>query len=358
MSFLLRLRDRLVASARFQQAAARFPLTRRVARGQARALFDLCAGFVYAQVLVACVELDLFETVAARPLSGEVLAARLQVPEAAMMTLLNAACALRLLARAAGDTFRLGSLGAALRGNPGAVAMIRHHRLFYADMADPVALLRGETSPALRQFWPYQGEGQAAAYSKLMADSQPMIAAEVLAAYDFRRHRCLLDIGGGDGSFLAAVAARAPGLRLQLFDLPAVVALAAARFDSAGLSSRASAHGGNFHRDPLPAGADIITLIRVLHDNDDETVLRILRAARAVLPPDGVLLIAEPMAGTTGAPRVGEAYFGFYLLAMGNGRPRRPTELRNLLHEAGFTTARELPVSQPMLARVLTTHPL
>lgn len=353
MKFWLRLRDRLLASARFQQAAARFPLTRRVARREARALFDLCAGFVYSQVLVACVELDVFEQLAAGPVAPEVLAARLDVPPAAIMTLLNAACALRLLAPVAEAKFRLGALGAALRGNPGAVAMIRHHRMFYADMADPVALLRGETSPALRQFWPYQGQGQAEAYSKLMALSQPMIAAQVLAAYDFRRHRCLLDVGGGDGSFLAAVTARAPALRLQLFDLPEVAALAAAR-----LSSGAMVRGGDFRNDPLPTGADLVTLIRVLHDNDDATVLRILQAVHAVLPPDGVLLIAEPMAGTPSARQVGEVYFGFYLLAMGNGRPRRLLELQGLLRQAGFAAAREHFVGQPMLARVFTTSPL
>ncbi len=55
-----------------------------------------------------------------------------------------------------------------------------------------------------------------------MAASQPMIAQQVLSAYSFRGHRCLLDIGGGDGSFLSAVAAQAPKLRCVLFDLPAV----------------------------------------------------------------------------------------------------------------------------------------
>ena len=39
---------------RFQRFAASFPLTKPIAQRQSQALFDLCAGFVYAQVLQAC----------------------------------------------------------------------------------------------------------------------------------------------------------------------------------------------------------------------------------------------------------------------------------------------------------------
>ena len=49
-----------------------------------------------------------------------------------------------------------------------------------------------------------------AAYSTLMATSQPLVSADVLAAYKLERHRCLLDLGGGDGTFLTAAAAAAP----------------------------------------------------------------------------------------------------------------------------------------------------
>ncbi|OYV80984.1 MAG: phosphoribosylaminoimidazolesuccinocarboxamide synthase, partial [Planctomycetia bacterium 21-64-5] len=66
--------------------------------------------------------------------------------------LLNAAVSLRLLSRQ-GTCFRLGPLGAALRGNPSIAAMVAHHRMFYADLADPVALLRGQAKTQLSQFW-------------------------------------------------------------------------------------------------------------------------------------------------------------------------------------------------------------
>jgi demethylspheroidene O-methyltransferase len=355
---LFNWRNGLLASPRFQRWAAGFPLTRRIARREARALFDLCAGFVYAQVLAACVELDLFEALAAGPLSVKALALRGGLPEASMLLLLQAAVSLRLLEDAGGGAkYRLGRLGAALRGNPGIAAMVRHHRLFYADLADPLALLRGGQETSLGKFWPYAGSGgQAAEYSALMAASQPLISREILDRYDFAQHHTMLDLGGGDGSFLCAVGARAPDLRLQLMDLPDVTAQAGPRFAQAGIAARAQIFSGSFLDDALPRGADLVTLIRVLHDHGDESALKILKAARETLPPGGTLLLAEPLAGTESAEPVGDAYFSFYLLAMGSGRPRRFTEIATLLEQAGFIRIQNIATRQKMLTGLVTAR--
>jgi demethylspheroidene O-methyltransferase len=191
-----------------------------------------------------------------------------------------------------------------------------------------------------------------------MALSQPMVAAEVLAAYPFERHRCLLDVGGGEGAFVAQVARRARGLALMLFDLPAVADRAAVRLAQLGLGERTRAFGGDFLVDPLPVGADIVSLVRVLHDHDDATVLALLQAIRRALPAGGTLLIAEPMSGTQGAEPVGDAYFGFYLLAMQRGRPRTPDELKALLARAGFGQSRLIPTNTPLVTRLLVARAL
>ena len=359
-----RLRDRILANPGFQRWAARFPLTRPVARRRARALFDVCAGFVYAQILFACVELRLFEILADGWQTEAVLADRLGLAPAAARRLLDAAASLHLVQRGRGrraGAYALGRLGAAALGNPAVAPMVAHHTLFYADLADPVALLRGDAGPTrLAAYWPYAAAGDPRAlpaevtrrYTTLMAASQPAVAAEVLDAYDFGRHRRLLDVGGGNGAFLRAVGARAPRLDLHLFDLPSVVAEAPGLFAAAGMAGRAVVHGGSFLSDPLPRGADIATLVRVLHDHDDARALAILRAVRAALPPAGTLLLVEPMAGAPGAEPVGEAYFGFYLLAMGSGRARAPAELAGLLHEAGFGRPRFLPTHTPLITGI------
>eukprot|EP01037_Dinobryon_pediforme_P014351 gene14351-14475_t len=356
-------RNGVLGSPRFQRFAARFVLTRPVARARARALFDLVAGFAYSQILAACVETRLLEILAQGPLDAATIAARIDLPEPGALRLLRAAAALRLvepLTHGAISGWALGSDGAALLGNRGIAEMVAHHHLLYADLADPVALLRrGGGGGALSGLWNYAespGQGESAevgAYSALMAASQPMVAGQAIDAYRFSRHRRLLDVGGGEGAFLAAVGTHVPGLELGLFDLPAVCERAAARFANAGLAPRTTLHGGNFLTDSLPQGYDIISLVRVLHDHDDAPAMVLLRAIHAALPPGGTLFLTEPMAMTPGAEPAGDAYFGFYLLAMGSGRPRSADEIRAMMQAAGFAKTRLVATAVPLTARII-----
>ncbi len=374
-------RDRLLASPRFQHAAARFLPTRWIARRRARALFDLVAGFTYSQTLLACVRLGWFDLLLERPRSVAELATQAALDEDAAERLIAAAVALRLLERRGGargkgrsdesDDMRsdvrgdlrygLGPLGAPMAGNAAIASMVEHHALLYADLADPLALLRRRSTTALGTVWGYAASDDArsldparvAAYSSLMTHSQPLVADQILDAYSLKRHRRLLDVGGGEGAFAVAAAARHPHLFVEVFDLPAVAERARERFAAAGIAERASACGGDFARDPLPLGADVATLVRVIHDHDDERAMDVLRAVHAALPDDGVLLLAEPMAATAGAEPMGDAYFGLYLFAMGSGRPRSADRLRDMLARAGFRAVRLLPTALPIQARVL-----
>ncbi len=356
-------RNRLLAHPRFQRWASRFPLTRPVATRRAGGLFDLCAGFVYSQILFACAELKLFETLQARPCDVATIAERCGLRLEAMRRLLDAAAALHLVERH-GEGYGLGIHGAAYLGNPGIGAMVAHHAMLYRDLADPVALLKAETPDTdLARFWPYATAAKpdalaaeaVAPYSELMATSQALIADDVLDAYPFVDHACLLDIGGGDGAFLIAAAHRRPDLRLICFDLPAVAARCEAGFARERLSGRAKAVAGSFKTDPLPAGADLISLVRIAHDLDDADLAALLAKICKALPPGGILLLAEPFAETTGSERVG-AYFAMYLLAMGRGRPRSEAALTTALYAAGFARVRREATARPMLTSLIVAQ--
>jgi demethylspheroidene O-methyltransferase len=332
-----------------------------VSRRRARAALDLTIGFVYSQVLIACVELKLFDILRDGPLGVAELSARVGLSEEATRRLLDSAASLKLAKRGKDGRFGLGPLGVGFAGNPAALALVEHMPMFYADLADPVALLRGVKPTRLADFWHYGRSADAvtltaddvARYSALMAASQPMVAQIALQAYDISQHRRLLDVGGGEGIFLAAAAERVPGLQLTLFDLPAVADRARERLKEKGLVERTEIFGGDFFHDPLPVGADVVTLVRVVHDHDDAAVVQLLRNVRKAMAMGATLLIIEGMSGIKGSEPLA-AYFNFYVLAgMGSGRARRVEEIEALLQQCGFGDFRLLRNTSPTIASVL-----
>ncbi len=351
----------LMASRPFQTWAARFPLTRGIVRREGRAMFDLVAGFCHSQVLLALVELGIPDQLIGRDGTVAALALRAQMPPERMQILLNAGVAIGILRRHRDATYGVTRRGAALTGVPGLAGLILHHRTLYRDLENPVAFFRGETETELAGFWPYVfGAGAAAdptvaqTYSQLMADSQVLVAADTLAAVSFTGTKTLMDVGGGTGAFLAAVGTAWPGLKLVLFDLPAVAPAARARFETAGMINRLTIHPGSFRDESLPLGADTISLIRVLYDHADETVRALLGAVHAALPPGGQLIISEPMTGGAHPERAGDAYFALYCLAMRTGQARSVAQISDLLHGAGFTAIHAARAGRPFVTSVIT----
>jgi demethylspheroidene O-methyltransferase len=351
---------RLVANPRFQAWASHFPLTRGRARRDGAALFDVVQGFVKSQALMAMVELDLFRRLMDGPQTVDALARSCGLAPDRMQVLLQAGAAMGLLKRKSGARFALARQGAAILGVPGLEAMIRHHKAFYADLADPVALLKGPESTELSRFWPYVfGAGGtvdpevAETYSDLMAQSQTLVAQDTLRVARLSGVRRLLDVGGGSGAFLSAVGAAHPGIALDLFDLPEVAPQARARFAAANLSDRTTIHCGSFREDPLPQGADAISLIRVLYDHSDSTITSLLSKIYDSLPAGGRLIVSEPMGGGARPDLSGDVYFAFYTMAMQTGRARSDEEIRGFCKAAGFIDIRSPRPARGYVTRVL-----
>jgi demethylspheroidene O-methyltransferase len=348
---------------RLQAALARTPLVGRIARAEGAEMFGLVSGFVNSQILLALVKLRVLEALVPGPQAVASLARQAGLAEDRMAILLQGGAALGLLKRRRDGRFSLSRKGAVMLGVPGLLGMIQHHSVFYRDLADPVALLRGETATELAQFWPYVfGAGGpidpevAATYSGLMTDTQAMVAEDTLRLVDLSGRQHLMDVGGGVGAFLASAGRVNTRMRMTLFDLPAVVPEAKARFAAAGMAARVEIVPGSFRHDALPQGADTISLVRVLYDHEDETVLALLRAVHAALPEDGLLIVSEPMSGGIEPDPITDTYFAFYTLAMGTGRTRSAARIAAMMAEAGFSRIRSLPGVRPYITSAVTAR--
>ena len=342
---------------------ARVPGLKYLVRAEGRALFDIVAGFVHSQALLALVELRVLHLLQEGPMAAANLAPRCQLAPDKMQLLLQSGASLGLLKRRRDGCFALSTRGAAFLAVPGLEAMVRHHPVLYRDLADPVAFLRGETSPELARFWPYVfGAGGAtdptvtALYSGLMADSQGLVAEDTLQMVDLSGVARLLDVGGGTGAFLAAVAKKYPSLNMGLFDLPVVVEGAPVRLARAGVTNPLTVHPGSFRDDPLPMGCDAISLIRVLYDHADATVAKLLQAVFVALPPGGLLVVSEPMSGGAKPDRATDSYFAFYTAAMQTGRTRSGAEIAALMADVGYTDIRVMKGFRPFVTSVVTAR--
>ena len=344
----------LAGSAGFQKWASGNPFTRGIAKRDGEKLFDLVAGFVHSQVLAAFVQLDLATILRKEPLSAEKIAVRVGLDIRQTEVLCQAAAALGLLKRRSDATYALGRLGAALPGVPGLAQMIAHHDVLYRDLEDPIKFFKAQGETELARFWPYvfgtQGANDpevAETYSKLMSDSQGLVAEETLRALPLKGIRKLMDVGGGTGAFLRAVADQHPDLSLTLFDLPTVVA-------KADVPDGTRIVPGSFREDTLPEDVDAISLVRVLYDHADGTVQGLLRKVYTALPPGGRLIVSEPMAGGDQPTRAGDAYFAIYTLAMQTGKTRSVQEVQTHLARAGFESIAHVRTHRPFVTSVVT----
>ncbi len=111
----------------------------------------------------------------------------------------------------------------------------------------------------------------------------------------------LVDVGGGTGAMLAEILRTHRHVRGTLVDFPGTVARSAEIFEAAGVADRATAVGQSFF-DPLPAGADLYLLKKVLNDwPDPETTAILRRCAEAARPGGRVVVVGGVSAD--GAPK-------------------------------------------------------
>lgn len=363
-----------IASPAFQSWASHFPLTRPFVRRSADQLYDLVSGFVQTQVLVAALELGVLQSLLVKPRSIAELSTESGLSAARMLVLCRAAQAIKLIKHDRKDICRLDTLGAACLGVPGLVEMIAHNQLLYRDCQDPVALLKGSSSPELARFWPYVlgaaeaskrameapscwqallSDDVAERFSHLMAVTQASVARETLKAVPLGDKKHLLDVGGGYGVFLKHTHDRFPHLKLTLFDLPSVIGAAKDHLARRDEGAAIQLSPGSFLSDPLPSGADVISLIRVLYDHADATVATLLHKVYTALPPGGMLIISEPMSGGNHPVKSADVYFAFYTMAMETGRVRSIDEHFQALKRVGFQRLQILKTAEKFTTRVI-----
>jgi len=164
----------------------------------------------------------------------------------------------------------------------------------------------------------------------------------VLEAYDFSPFRTVVDVGGGNGTQLAAILRRYPSTTGILYDLPAVVERAPTNILRLGLADRCRLLGGDFFAS-IPAGSDAYVMRHVIHDWDDVAAVAILRNCRKAMGPGGRVLVIENVIPSGNGPGFGK-WLDLMMLVAG-GRERTEEQYRQLFAKAELAVHRVIPTT-------------
>ncbi len=161
---------------------------------------------------------------------------------------------------------------------------------------------------------------------------------EILLNGDWESVRTVVDVGGGTGALLAEILRAHPDVKGILVDFPKTVARAAATFEAAGVADRVQIVGQSFF-DPLPAGAGLYVLSKVLNDWPDRETVAILKRCAEAARPSGRIVISGGV-----SPDDAPASLSIETVLLG-GKTNTLAEFRELAREVGLevSAAERLP---------------
>ena len=155
-----------------------------------------------------------------------------------------------------------------------------------------------------------------------------------------------MDVGGGNGSLLAATLARYPTMSGMLFDLAHVVERSASALQAAGVADRCDVVSGDFF-EALPGGADAILMRHIIHDWPDDKATVILRNAAQAVSPGGRVLVIEMVVPEDDKPSPAKS-FDMAMMVFLAGAERTPAEYKAMFENAGLALTSITPTASPV----------
>lgn len=311
-------------------------------------LLQLSGSFWQTCTLHAAVMLDLFTIIGEDSLTAETIAERTGTNARGMKMLLNALTAMKLLIKKqdvyvnsfSGKTF----LSAGSEKYIG--YMIKHHHHLVESWANLDQAVR--TGRAIRPDSFSSEEEQREAFIMGMFNTAMNQAPELVDTIDLTGRKRLLDLGGGPGTYAIQFCLKHPDLKASVFDLPTTRPFAQKVIDRFHMSGRIDFIEGDFLKNKIPGGYDVIWLSHILHGEDPESCAKLIQKAVSALEPAGMIIIHEFILDNTMDGPLFPALFSLNMLARTDGgQSYTEDELMTMLKKAGIQKIQRTPYCGP-----------
>jgi hypothetical protein len=332
------------------------PLKRRIRKIKAAFagpdLNTLLNGYRSTALLYLAAKLKIPDLLAEGPRNAEDLAQTLHVHAPSLHRLLRGLAAFGLCAEEGSGVFRLTEVGNRLRSNTAgpeyrlAILNGEEYAPAWNDLQHSIQTGKTAFNHAFNQtVWEHRETtpGMNDLFNQWLQRGAEDAGRSLLEAYDFSGLKNIADIGGGNGSLLAALLKKHPSARGILFDQPHVLEIAANIFEAAGVRSRCDFVPGNFF-ERVPEGVEVHILKSILHDWDDASCATILKNCAAGLKSGQALLVIEKLLPDRAIETPAVIMSDLHMLAVTGGLERTAAEYGSLLENAGFKLRRVIPL--------------
>lgn len=186
--------------------------------------------------------------------------------------------------------------------------------------------------------------------------NQAMLASEdssnaIIEAYDFSSYQSIMDVGGGHGGLLIPILKKHKAVRGGIIDLPHVIATGQKTLEQQGLAHRVDCTSGDFFVS-VPSGYDLYLLRYIIHDWDDDSSVKILKACKQAMSEDARLMVIDSIVeieGNDSSP----LFSDLQMMVFVNGQERNMDEFNELFQRAGLQLEKIIPTHLSLSLMIL-----
>jgi hypothetical protein len=319
-------------------------------------LLQLISGFWASGALHVAAKLRVADYLVEAPLGSEALALMTDTHTPSLYRLLRALASVGVFAEDRSGYFSLTKTGELLRSDqpdslhslvidePGEAPPQAWKDLFYSVKAGRPA--RSANYAVASRFPVQRGKEKYDVTENGLEGASARLRAAILRDYDFSHVKTIVDVGGGNGAFLAFLLQAHGLLRGLVFDFPRALDAAQFCLTKEGVTQRCQVLAGDFLQ-AVPSEHDLYILRKVLRTYNDEQAVTILTNCRRAMPPQGKLLLVEAVIPPGNAPSFAKLQ-DLKLMISSEGRERTEGEFRALCRRAKLRLRRVLPLNSEM----------
>jgi SAM-dependent methyltransferase len=303
-----------------------------------RSILDIATAFQRSRALLTAYELEIFTVLNDESRTSGEVASAIGCDPRATDRLMNALVAMGLLEKQ-GARFRNGAAASAylVKGKAAYMGNLSHTNHLWNTWSHLTATVREGRPAASIGAINDRGDEWLRPFIAAMHWRARQSAGGVVKLLDLTGVTRVLDVGGGSGAYAMAFARARQGISAVVFDLPSVVPLTRGYIQAEALSSEVATVEGDYLRDPLGGGYDLVFMSAVIHSNSPEENRRLFGKAAAALEPGGRLVVQDflVLEDRSGPPQA--ALFALNMLVgTQSGDTFTESEVRGWMAEAGL----------------------